>query len=97
MTMFAIALERAPLKLRGYLSRYMLQIRAGVFVADHNQGLRDRLWEQVVDGIKDGYAMMAYSGKTEGKMILREIGEDQRCLVVLDGLFLIASKASTDG
>jgi CRISPR-associated protein Cas2 len=45
--MLVIVLENAPPRLRGRLSLWLLEIRAGVYVGRASPRLRDRLWKDV--------------------------------------------------
>ena len=45
MTIYS--LERSPQKLRGMLSRYCLEVRAGLFVGRLDSRMRELLWEKV--------------------------------------------------
>ena len=46
--MVVLVLERVPASLRGELSRWMLEARAGVFIGDVTAMVRDKLWEKGV-------------------------------------------------
>jgi CRISPR-associated protein Cas2 len=45
--MLAIVLESAPPRLCGYLTRLLLEVRAGVYVGDYNVRTRERIWKVV--------------------------------------------------
>jgi len=45
--MLVIVLENAPPRLRGYLTRLFLEVRAGVYVGDYSQRVRERTWAVV--------------------------------------------------
>ncbi|MBP8282813.1 MAG: type I-E CRISPR-associated endoribonuclease Cas2, partial [Chromatiaceae bacterium] len=58
--MLVIVLENAPLRLRGRLAIWLLEIRAGVYVGNYSPKVRDMLWQQVEAGIEEGNAIMAW-------------------------------------
>ena len=43
--MLVIVTEAVPPRLRGYLSRWLLEVRAGVFVGDYSVRVREKLWK----------------------------------------------------
>ena len=45
--MLVIVLENAPPRLKGYLSRLLLELRAGVFIGTYSTRVRERLWETI--------------------------------------------------
>lgn len=63
--MVVIVLTACPLGLRGDLTRWLLEISAGVFVGHVSAKVRDRLWERIVDLVRDGRAIMVHSARNE--------------------------------
>lgn len=63
--MVVIVLTACPAGLRGDLTRWLLEISAGVFVGHISARVRDRLWERVKGQIKNGRAIMVYSARNE--------------------------------
>ncbi len=45
--MIVLILEKVPTSLRGELTRWLLELKAGVFVGKVSAMVRDRLWEHV--------------------------------------------------
>ncbi len=91
--MVVYVLENAPQRLRGVLSRYCLEVRAGLFVARLDARMRELLWEKVETLSRE---------KTRGVMVWREssaqgfafrtIGDDRRVPIIVDGIWLIAEQ-----
>ena len=52
--MMVIVVNNVPPRLRGRLAVWLLEIRAGVYVGHYSARVRERIWEQVRDGIGDG-------------------------------------------
>lgn len=87
--MMVLVLERVPAGVRGELTRWLLEPRAGVFVGRVSAMVRDRLWERVCRGVKEGAAVLVYSADTEQGFALRVHGDPRRAVVDFDGLALI--------
>lgn len=63
--MIVIVVSRVPTSLRGKLTRWLLQLKAGVFVGTLTPRVRDRLWDTVCQSVRDGWAVMLFAAKTE--------------------------------
>jgi CRISPR-associated protein Cas2 len=63
--MVVITLTDCPLALRGDLTKWLLEINAGVFVGRVNKRVREHLWERVVKFARSGRATMVYSANNE--------------------------------
>lgn len=66
--MTVIVLTTVPEGLRGYLTRWMLEISAGVFVGHLTGRVRDLLWSNVRTMSGQGRALLVYA--TEGEQRL---------------------------
>ena len=95
--MLVIVLENAPPRLRGYLSRLLLEIRAGVFVGDYSARVRERLWGTILKEIAPGNAVMAWNAPNDTGFDFETCGENRRVPVLLDGLKLCAFRPNEDG
>jgi CRISPR-associated protein Cas2 len=87
--MTIIFLERVPVSLRGELSRWMLEVQAGVFVGSLTALVRDLLWEHVCDHMRAGAGALIYQSNTEQGFEMRFCGKTSRSLRDFDGLQLI--------
>ncbi len=87
--MTVIVLERVPASLRGELTRWMLELHTGFFVGSLSAIVRDLLWEQVCDQMRDGAGFLAYQTNNEQGFALRSCGATSRKLVQIEGLFLV--------
>lgn len=87
--MVVLMVERAPVGLRGELTRWMIEPRAGVFVGKMSAMVRDKLWERACKSCKDGAVTLVFSSQTEQGFTVRTHGEASRALVEWEGLFLV--------
>ncbi len=60
-----LVLTACPAGLRGHLTRWLLEISAGVFVGRVSKRVRDELWSRVQEMSKDGRALMVFQDDTE--------------------------------
>ncbi len=90
--MVIIVMENTPEKLRGELTRWMLEAKAGVFIGNINAIVRETLWKKVDEGKEKGAAMMIYSFDTEQGFKIEMTGEPRRSIIDFEGLFLITNK-----
>ena len=88
--MLVIVLENAPPRLRGRLAVWLLEIRAGVYIGNYSQRVREHLWEQVTDGIEDGNAVLAWRSAVEAGVEFKTIGTNRRIGVDFDGVRLVS-------
>ena len=88
--MLVIALENAPPRLRGYLTRLFLEIRAGVFVGSFSSKVKDRVWMVIQKEIDKGNAVIAWSEQNDAGFDFDTCGANRRMPVNLDGIKLCA-------
>ena len=87
--MVVLIVENSPPSLRGEITRWMIEPRAGVFVGTMSAMVRDKLWERVARSGIDGGATMLHSANTEQGFAVRSFGNTSRQIVDLDGLILV--------
>jgi len=87
--MTVLVLERVSPSLRGDLTRWLLELRAGVFVGKLPAGVRDKLWERVCANLEGGGAILAHAADTEQGFTMRLWGDPSREIVDFEGLLLI--------
>ncbi|MFZ5824070.1 MAG: type I-E CRISPR-associated endoribonuclease Cas2e [Bacillota bacterium] len=87
--MTVIILEKVPVGLRGELTRWMLEPKAGVFVGSLSAAVRDRLWEKVCQGARDGGCLLVYTAANEQEFKIRMWGDTSRVPEDFEGLTLI--------
>ena len=88
--MLVIVVENAPLRLRGRLAVWLLEVRAGVYVGVYSRRVREMIWSQVVDAIGDGNAVIAWASPNDAGFEFDTCGRNRRRPVDFDGLRLVA-------
>ena len=88
--MLVIVVENVPPRLRGRLAIWLLEIRAGVYVGDYSIKVREMLWQQVLAGIEEGNAVMAWNTQDEAGFDFCTIGKNRRIPREMDGLKLVS-------
>lgn len=88
--MTVIVLVAAPEGLRGHLTRWMVEVDAGVFVGNPSHRVRNGLWELLSERIRDGQVVMVEPAANEQGWSVRTAGTDRWYPVDYDGLILSA-------
>jgi len=84
-----IILERSTTSQRGQMSRSALELKPGVFVADYNARVRDKIWEKVCTKWKSD-AIMLFSTAREQSYGIRINGHPDRAVEDFDGISLMS-------
>lgn len=87
--MVVIVIENASEMLRGTITRWLLEVKSGVFVGKISAMVREKLWEQICQADLNVSALMIFSAQTEQGYSIKMIGEPHRRVIDLDGLQLI--------
>lgn len=90
--MMVIVVENAPPRLRGRLSLWLAEARAGVYVGVYGRRVRERIWEEVKIMIGAGNAVLMWDAPTDSGFAFEAIGENRREPVDCDGLTLVRFK-----
>ncbi len=88
--MLVIVLENAPPRLRGRLAVWLLEVRAGVYVGNYSNKVREHLWQQVEAGIEDGNAVMVWRTNNEAGFEFVTFGANRRMPADWDGVRLVS-------
>ncbi len=94
--MVVIILENVSPSLRGELTRWLIEPRAGVFVGHISGMVRDRLWNKCCERLRDGGAVQLWSTNNEQRFAVRTAGVTRREVVDFEGLQLIRCPSSED-
>lgn len=87
-----VVLENAPARLRGRLSLWLAELRAGVYVGVYSARTRERIWGEVLELLGDGSAVLAWSAPTDSGFAFETAGSNRREAVDFDGLTLVRFK-----
>jgi CRISPR-associated protein Cas2 len=86
--MTVIVVAACPVGLRGHLTRWLLEISAGVFVGKVSARVRDLLWIRTVEMVKSGRAIMVYSAQNEQGLAFK-VHRHEWTPVEIEGLTLM--------
>lgn len=87
--MMVLILERVTPSLRGEITKWLLEVKAGVFVGKVSAMVRERLWGKALTGLGDGSAVLVYATDTEQGFAIEMVGDRSRALRDFEGLSLI--------
>lgn len=87
--MMTIILENVPKRLRGELTRWLLEPYPNVFIGHVSARVRDFLWEKCKKECKNGGVVQAWSTNTEQHFAMRMEGNTKRSVVDMEGLQLV--------
>ena len=88
--MIVMILEKVPSRLRGELTRWLLEPHTCVYVGHVNAMVRDRLWDKCCKARgTTGGVLQIWSTNTEQRFKMRMHGQTRRKIVNLDGIQLI--------
>jgi CRISPR-associated protein Cas2 len=91
-----IVVAACPVGLRGHLTRWLLEISAGVFVGRVSARVRDLLWERTVDMVSSGRAIMVFSANNEQGLDFK-VHKHEWTPVDIDGVMLMLRPNDTEG
>jgi CRISPR-associated protein Cas2 len=84
-----IVLECATPALRGQLTRWMLEVRAGVYVGTLTARVRQKLWELVCARSPEGGALLVFRAPNEQGFIVESHGDTSRSVIDNEGMQLV--------
>lgn len=66
--MIVVSMTNCPPKLRGDLSKWLLEINTGVYVGQVSSRVREALWKRICENIRNGQATMVFTANNEQHM-----------------------------
>ena len=87
--MVVMVLERVSQTMRGELTRWLLEPKAGVFVGTVSALVRDKLWELACKRMGKGGGILCHSTDNEQGFALRLWGDTTRLVRDFEGLSLV--------
>ena len=76
-----MVLQKVPQALRGELTRWLIEVKAGVYVGHVTAMVRDRLWEKCQRSARAGSVFQAWNTNNEQRFQMRIAGENGRSVV----------------
>lgn len=90
-------LENAPMSLRGELSQWLQEVRAGVFVGHVTTRIRDKLWDKCIKSAPaSGIIQIWPGGNNDQKYQVRSNGPTSRDIIDYDGIKLVQIRHDLD-
>jgi len=91
--MIVLIMDRVRPGLRGELTRWMIEPKAGVFVGRVSAMVRDHLWDKICrEAGLDAGCLMVYSSDNEQDFLIRVHGAPARQIEDFDGLLLVRKR-----
>ena len=59
--MVVVTLTDCPPKVRGDLTKWLIEVNTGVYVGNINARVREKLWQRICENVKNGRATMVFS------------------------------------
>lgn len=87
--MVVIATAAVPEHVRGALTRWMIEPKAGLYVGTLSARVREELWDVVADSLGEGSAVCIHPTDTEQRFLVRTAGPQRREIMDYEGLQLI--------
>jgi CRISPR-associated protein Cas2 len=84
-----VIVERATPGLRGQITRWMLEVRAGVFVGTLTARVRSKLWALICARNPDGGALLVYRAPNEQGFMVETHGDTSRTVFDSEGMLLV--------
>lgn len=89
--MVVYVMTNAPENLRGELTKWVMEVKAGVYVGNINKTVRETLWKKIEEN-NVSEALMIYNYNNEQGYNIEMIGTPYRYMKDYEGLLLIAKK-----
>lgn len=89
MAMCVVVTENVPSRLRGKLSVWLLEVRAGVYIGSVSKKVREVIWENISLMYGDGNVVLSWATNTESRFDFVTIGDNRREPINFDGVMLV--------
>ena len=87
--MTVILMERVPPGLRGHLTRWMVEVGTGVFVAKLSALVREEVWDECAEKVAGGLLQMIWRAQTAQGFDVRTLNPKGRYAELVDGVWLV--------
>lgn len=89
--MVVLILTGAPATLRGAMTRWLLEVSAGVFVGNVSARVRQKIWLIVEEYIDTGRALLIWHARNEQRFSILSLGHDREP-VDIEGITVMLTK-----
>lgn len=72
--MMVLVLTACPPGLRGHLTRWLMEVTAGVYVGQVSRRVREELWSRVIELSGNGRALLLYTTAGEQRLAIKSHG-----------------------
>ena len=93
--MVVLVMENMPPGLRGEITQWLLETKAGVFVGNISAAVRERIWDKVTQNEAQGSALLLYAADTEQGFQIEMCGLPTRSVIDMEGILLIKTEVGT--
>jgi len=87
--MTVLVLENVSPGFRGEVTKWLLEVKPGVFVGKISAIVREKLWNKVQNSIEEGAALLIYAAQTEQGFQIDMCRTPERNVVDMEGISLI--------
>lgn len=84
-----VSLTSVNQQLRGYLSRFLIEMNTGLYIGNASARVRDFLIDRINEEIGTGKAVISWSTDNEQGFALKMIGYEDREIADVDGIMLV--------
>ena len=95
--MMVLTIDNSPLKLRGELTKWLMEVKPGTFAGKVSALVRQKLWEHVCETSGVVGAVMIYSMNNEQGFAMEMYGSPYRKVKTVNGLQFIAIEGDEAG
>jgi CRISPR-associated protein Cas2 len=92
--MVVMILEKVPASVRGELTRWLVEVKTGIFVGHVSARVRDKLWTKCCTAKRMGGVTQVWSTNNEQRFAMRMAGDTSREIVDFEGVQLIRIPAA---
>ncbi len=87
--MTVLIMENAPSGLRGEISKWMIEVTAGVFIGKVSALVREKLWKKIMDKSSDATFYLIWTTNNEQGFEIRDNNPKQYVPIDYEGITLI--------
>lgn len=90
--MVVILMDNATEKLRGEVTKWLLEVKPGVFIGNISAAVRERIWSKIQNGNEQTGGLLVYNYANEQGFRIEMCGDPRRSVIDIDGIQLIRIK-----